>query len=288
MVGDAVELAAAFDGAGPDDDVVVMLTGMSYSDVGIDFVADAEIAVLGSGNTTISGNRPGGLISTGGSGIVYFGGVSISGNISGNGIACSGTSVWLDDSEVRNNAQVGLDVSGGCAAHLRRSVVRANDSGGIVASGSPIYLVNTAVAENVDTLDVAGIRITNGELWASYSTIVANLAVADAIDNIQCFGNPVGEVRNSIVTAIAGSSISGCDMINWNTNALDTDLGGSNQPVGYEVGWFEPAEGDYHLTTAGETIFMGIASWQPGDPLTDIDGDAIPTDGPSFPGYDQP
>ena len=31
------------------------------------------------------------------------------------------------------------------------------------------------MGENVDTQDIAGIRITNGELWASYSSVVANL-----------------------------------------------------------------------------------------------------------------
>jgi hypothetical protein len=53
--------------------------------------------------------------------------------------------------------------------------------------------------------------------------------------------------------------------------------------------WFAmPDMGDYHLTTSGETEFADIAMWQEGDPLTDIDGDPIPTDMPSFPGYDQP
>ena len=32
---------------------------------------------------------------------------------------------------------------------------------------------------------------------------------------------------------------------------------------------------------------MGIAEWVDGDPLTDFEGDAIPTDAPSFPGDDQ-
>ena len=33
---------------------------------------------------------------------------------------------------------------------------------------------------------------------------------------------------------------------------------------------------------------MDIAQWDEGDPLFDFEGDAIPTDMPSFPGYDQP
>ena len=55
------------------------------------------------------------------------------------------------------------------------------------------------------------------------------------------------------------------------------------------AGWFVSlGMNDYHLTTAGETAFMDIAMWQTGDPLADVDGHPIPTDVPSFPGYDQP
>jgi len=71
-------------------------------------------------------------------------------------------------------------------------------------------------------------------------------------------------------------------------NALDHDLGGSNFNVGYDATWFSPDDGDVHLTPAGEAVLMDIAMWQPGDPSADIDGDPIPTDVPSFPGYDQP
>ena len=33
---------------------------------------------------------------------------------------------------------------------------------------------------------------------------------------------------------------------------------------------------------------MDIAMWEDGDPTADVDGDDIPTDMSSFPGYDQP
>ena len=278
-----LRMAASQPGAGR---VAIHLTGNNYALSQLLEVTDDEVAIIGAGAESISRNGDP-IFTVSGTGIVYLSRVAVE-NGSGDGLNCSGTSVWLDDTIVRNNAQAGMDISGGCAAHLRRGMVSANGSGGIVASGSPVYLVNTAVGENVDTQDIAGIRITNGELWVSYSSIVANLAVMDPVDNIQCFGTPAGEIRNSIVVAMAGNSASGCGSLTWENNGLDADLSGTNVSVGYAAGWFDPAEGDFHLTTTGETTFTDIAMWQEGEPTTDVDGDPIPTDMPSFPGYDQP
>jgi hypothetical protein len=109
------------------------------------------------------------------------------------------------------------------------------------------------------------------------------------VDNIRCLGTPTIDVRNSIVVAFGDNSISGCANMGWTNNALDTmSLDSVNSPVSYNAAWFDPAEGDYHLTTAGATDLADLATWQPGDPLFDFDGEPIPTDMPSFPGYDQP
>jgi len=35
--------------------------------------------------------------------------------------------------------------------------------------------------------------------------------------------------------------------------------------------------GNFHLQNDGLSLFADIAQWQPGDPLTDIDGDPRPT-----------
>lgn len=289
MVANTAALETALGGLSAEDDAVLVLTGSDYSGLSVDLVASAEVAILGDGAQTLSGNSSGAFFGSGGNSYVYLAGVTLAGNVSGDGLSCSGASVWLDDAEVRNNAQVGLDVSGGCEAHLRRTVVRANNSGGVVVSGSVLRLENSAVGENVDTQDVAGIRITNGEFYATYTSVVANLAVMDSADNIQCFGSPTGEVRNSIIVAQAGSSISNCGGIDFSGNALDSSAFGlMNENTGYNAAWFSPAEGDFTLTASGQTTFMDIAQWVEGDPLFDFEGDAIPTDVPSFPGYDQP
>ena len=287
-VANTAALEAALSGLSADDDLVLVLTGSDYSGLSVDLVAAAEVAILGDGTQTLSGNRPGGLIATGGGSIIYFGGVSVVSNSSGDGLSCSGSAVWVDDSEVRNNAQVGLDVSGGCEAHLRRTVVRANNGGGLVVNGASLNARNSAISTNLGSNP--GIQVINGTLEATYSTIVGNFASGGTPDTMQCT-NPSGFVRNSIVVGEGSSSISGCSALTWDNNAVDTtSLGVTNENVGaWDSGWFTlPESGDFTLTASGELEFMDIGQWAEGDPLFDFEGDAIPRDMPSFPGYDQP
>ncbi|MBL4683325.1 MAG: hypothetical protein JKY37_01955 [Nannocystaceae bacterium] len=289
--GSTAQLEAAFSGAGANADVVVVLTGSNYSNVSIDFVTNAEVAVIGDGSQDISGNTSGGIVGTGGSSIVYFAGVSIAGNISGDGLSCSGTSVWLDDSEVRNNAQVGLDVSGGCAAHLRRTVVAVNNGGGIDQVGGELRMTNSVVALNGGSVSpFGGLSIDGVDILVSYTTIAGNDSQNTGM-SIRCSGANTGEVRNSIVSGEDASSVDPCAGVRVLSSGVDEGgLGGTNTNVGaFDPGWFSnPAMGNYHLTGSGETVFMDIADWVTGDPLFDVDGDPIPTDMPSFAGYDQP
>lgn len=291
MVANTTALETALGGVSANDDVVLVLTGSDYSGLSVDLVASAEVAILGDGSQTLSGNRPGGLVATGGSSIVYFAGVSVQSNGSGDGLSCSGSAVWLDDAEVRNNAQVGLDVSGGCEAHLRRTVVRANSGGGITADGgvTSLSLENSVVADNVGATAGPGVRVLGAELSMTYSVVVSNGTFANP-DNLECLSGAGGSVRNSIISGPSGNSIVTCNALTFSSSAVDaTGLGGSTVNVGaYDSTWFSPADGLYTLTASGETEFMDIAQWVEGDPLFDFEGDVIPTDVPSFPGYDQP
>ncbi len=65
---------------------------------------------------------------------------------------------------------------------------------------------------------------------------------------------------------------------------------GTNVDIGAAMpAWFvELGMNDFHLSAAGEGVFADIAMWQDGDPITDVDGDAIALGAPSVPGYDQP
>ena len=289
-VANTAALEAALSGLSADDDLVLVLTGSDYSGLSVDLVAAAEVAILGDGTQTLSGNRPGGLIATGGGSIIYFGGVSVVSNSSGDGLSCSGSAVWVDDSEVRNNAQVGLDVSGGCEAHLRRTVVRANNGGGIDQTGGGLSLGNAVVAGNGGSFSAfGGISLDGVEVEVVYTTIAGNDS-QNAGMSFRCSGTNSGAVRNSIIVGADPASVD-CSGATFGSNAVDeTGLGATNQMVGaFDAGWFSsPAGGDFTLTASGEMEFMDIGQWAEGDPLFDFEGDAIPRDMPSFPGYDQP
>jgi hypothetical protein len=283
-------LRNAITGAAGADQVVVRLTGSNYALSQLLEVTDDEVAILGSGSQVISRNGDP-VITVSSSGIVYFSELAVA-NGSGNGVNCSGTSIWLDDTEVRNNAQVGLDISGGCAAHLRRTVVRANAGGGMVVDGATTSLAmeNSVVGDNVGAAAGPGVRVISADIAITYSTVVSNGTFANP-DNIECLSGAGGEVRNSIFSGPNGNSIITCAGLSWDYNAMDTSgLGGTNDNVGmYDAAWFvSPGTGNYGLSSAGEPEFMDIAQWQDGDPLADFEGDPIPTDMPSFPGYDQP
>jgi len=289
MIGNTVDLSAALAALGPDDDAVFVLEAGTYG-VTVDVGSNAEVAVLGGGMVapTLTGNGVQ-SVEVFGNGIVYLGNVQVSNtDVGGNGLACAGTSVWLDDSRVRNN-QLGMDISGTCAAHLRRTVIDTNAAGGIDISSGQLSMRNSAVGRNGDDLSssIGGMRLDGTVVDITYSSIIGNEAINPARGSLFCLGGETGSIRNSIVVG-AGSSIDGCDGITFSNDALD-DPGVTGMDL-VNVGptmpaWFAGLGlGDFHLTATGEMVFGGLATWQPGDPLTDFDGDPIATDGESTPG----
>lgn len=283
------ELTAAIASLGAMGRAVFVLEPGTYN-VTILLGASTEVAILGKGTTVLAGNSPR-AVDVYQDAIVYLDGVQVV-NGSGSGIVCDSASVWLDDGQVRNNSALGLDISGGCAVRLRRAAVRANPGGGMDLSGvtSTLAMRNSLVSDNVGPAAIPGIRAISSQVEITYSVIVSNGTFA-APDNLECLSGASGSVRNSIIAGPAADSIVTCGALTWGNNAVDTaGLGASNTDVGnYNGAWFiSPGMGNYRLTSTGETVFDGIALWQDGDPITDIDGDPIPTEGPSFPGYDQP
>lgn len=291
MVGSSMELSAALGGLAPDGRAVLVLASGTYG-VTVDIGSSAEVAILGAGMSSpiLTGNGPQ-SVEAYGNAIVYLANVQISNAaIGGSGLSCSGTSVWLDDSAVTSNGQLGLDVSG-CDAHLRRSVVAYNGGGGLDMSGGQLRISTSAIGINGNDLSsiVGGMQLNGTSIEITYSSLVGNEALDGARGSVFCVGGESGVVRNSIVIG-AGDSISACEGITFRGSALDTSIAGTNVDVGPTApAWFVGlGVGDFHLTTAGQMTFAGIALWEPEDPATDIDGDPIDPDQPSTPGYDQP
>lgn len=293
-VASAAELNAALSSVAGSNRAVIRVVAGDYIGVTAELLSSVEVAIIGVGSPTISGNTVSGIFAVGSSAILYVSDVALGPNGSGHGVACSGHSVWLDDVRIRNSAQAGVHASLGCEAHLRRVMLRANQDGAIAASGNATRVViqNSALVANNNGEETPAIGLNSGaDIDMTYSTVVGNLAGIGSIDSLACSASSTGSVRNSIITSQQASSIGGCGTVSFEHNALDTEgLGATNENIGaYDSTWFAgPASGDVRLTETGATELLGVAQWQPGDPRTDVDGTPIPAEAASHPGYHQP
>lgn len=291
-VSDAAELSVAVAGLRTDDRMAFLLDPGFYP-LTIDIGDSAEIAIIGMGEDapvlTGDGAR---AVEVFGNAIMYLSNVRVSNsNASGDGLECSGRSAWVDDSRLEDN-RFGIAMSGGCFVHTRRTLIADNSGGGIDSSGGDLSLRNSAVSLNGNgfSSEVGGFRLTNTTVEITYTTIAANESMVPGEASISCIGGgEMGEVRNSIIVG-AGQELGDCVGIMFASNAVDTGIGGSNIDVGSVMAtWFTGlGTGDLHLSPEGAMVFGGIAQWQMGDPVADIDGDPIPSDMSSVPGYDQP
>ena len=68
-----------------------------------------------------------------------------------------------------------------------------------------------------------------------------------------------------------------CPVVMFTNNGADQNLGAGNQDVGpLNPDWFMALPSGLSLTLDGAAVFGGLAVWNTGDPLTDIDGDLRP------------
>ena len=291
-IANAAELAAAVAGLEVDDRAVLVLDPGFYPTT-IDFGDSTEVAVIGSAfNPPILAGDGARSAEVFGNAIVYLSNVEVSNsNVAGDGIQCTGRSVWVDDSLLDGN-RIGIAASSGCFVHARRTTVIQNTTRGIECSGADLSLRNSAVGLNGNgfTSAVGGLLLANTTVDIVYSSVVANQSSVPGEASMSCTGGELGEVRNSIIVS-TGGGVGGCAGITFANNAVDdAGIGGTNVDVGATMGsWFTGlATGDFHLSAAGAGVFADIAQWQAGDPVTDIDGDPVPNMTPSAPGYDQP
>lgn len=290
-INDTIELLLTIDQIGKRDHAVFVLASQTF-DTTIGVGDDVELALLGdpSDPPVLLGDGPR-VIDIFGNAIVYLAGVQVS-NLSGNGIECSGTSVWVDDGQVRSNVGRGFQTSAGCATHLRRSLVLNNISGGLSMEGGLLHAQNSVIGFNGDELTSlsGGLRLDGTQVDMTYTTVVGNESATVSRGSLFCVGGESGEIRNSIIVG-SGNTIDGCNAITFSNNATDDpSIVGSNIDVGAaNAAWFiDLSMNNFRLSGAGQATFADVAQWQEGDPLTDADGDAIPMGRPSFPGYDQP
>ncbi|MEM6996145.1 MAG: hypothetical protein AAF721_36900 [Myxococcota bacterium] len=275
-VSDITELEAALT-IGAGSQLVINLTAETFT-VGGTFSVNGEVAILGQPGTVITGGATN-LFAFGGDGqYLYVADVAVDTGPF-RAFNCSGAGgLWLDDTVVDGYA---LGVYSGCETHLRRGrYVSTDDTGAAVEmlAGGELFAENVAFGPGGEV----PIRLTDATADLRYVTIAGNAL------SLICMGGASGTIRNSILVSPTGGSITPGCQLSFVDNAVDGGFGFGDDVGVYDPAWFvSPAVGDFHLTPAGQATFGGIADWDDGDPLLDVDGDPRPQDRAGFPGIDE-
>ena len=255
--------------------------------------AGAEIAIIGTGSTAITGATSGvygwaiPLLEI--AGIVYLGSVDIRSpatvmtaiEVSGSSQQSPPPSLWLDDVNL-TEFHTALRM-GNVEVHIRRSVVRSTDNYSIRAEGGGLYVENSVLGPD-DTVPSYNPLLAIGTyLDVRYSNLWGSDWAIDCTDSVDAPTR--GTIRNSILLNQDASAVSidpDC------TEVTSTGNAGTGLAVNPQSTWFTNIpESNFHLTTTGANQLGTTAQWAAGDPLVDIDGEARPQDSRGYAGIDQ-
>lgn len=163
-------------------------------------------------------------------------------------VSGNGSGLFVEQTEVVQNAGGGITVAGGGYLRLRNSIVGGNGA-------APALSVAAGVAELVDVTAV-GVGI-NGR------ALTCGVAGSAAVRNSILFGEDDADeldCSDAVVTYSASEQAipgMGNESVALTTDSFDTWL-----------------SANFHLSGAGAGIVADIARWTTGDPLVDIDGEA--------------
>lgn len=267
-VSDAAEAEAALAQAEPDGQLVMRLTPHEFNFTTIlnyqAGVSPTEVALIGPGASITVGIRHPILAPP----LLYVSGISFEGGPQNLIEGDSASEVWLDDVSINSFLASPLLIG---TANLRRSQIR----------GPVGVFLDHLVAENSSFGPGGDPVITTTE-----SIDLRYVSIVDVATLFDCNGS-TGVVRNSIL--LAGDGVSQCGGVVFSNNASNLrSVGGTIVPI-YDPDWFVVSSGSrFFLSESGQEVFDGIADWDEGDPLFDIEGDPRPTDFPGYPGVDEP
>lgn len=196
---------------------------------------------------------------------VFIEGLRIANNSSNVGLSMSGGQAWLDRVQLVQN-EMGALLDDGAQAVFRNSTVGYLTGGGYIA----IYAADASIEVLYSTL-IGDAASGQSLLCGPSATVLARNSI---VGNYE--GNPIECAQAEISYSLTTDAFPGEG--NQNVGSLDTDY------------FVDYSSGNFHLSPSYAGLFAGIARWQPGDPLTDLDGDPRPSiDGASdYAGADIP
>ncbi|MCA9698251.1 MAG: hypothetical protein KC431_12055 [Myxococcales bacterium] len=177
----------------------------------------------------------------------------------------------------RGSTNSAVTASLGGTGFVTNSTFANSTQAAIVVSDGTMHVRNSFVGVQAS---VPAISMSSGTLDIAYSTIIGGTSLNSP--GISCTGGS-GNVRNSIIlTSGNAAEINNCAGLNTSEGAfLEADAPAAFNELST---WFvDVPNADFHLTGTPANVFDAIATfatWNTGDPTTDIDGDPrMSTDG---------
>ncbi|MCA9700804.1 MAG: hypothetical protein KC431_24970, partial [Myxococcales bacterium] len=201
-----------------------------------------------------------------------------------------GSVLYLHGLRIKHSVQGGISVDGGKLWASATQFTADTSGTAVVNNGGYIDLQNcflTSNANNTNALHVDGSMFN-----VSYTTIVAGFTFMNNVGRaLSCSGGSGGSLRNSLLITQSDAIEFECPGLAPVSSAFETMIPG-NTAIGLlmDASWFDDLpSGDLHLTDVAPMALSTAATWQPGDPPTDIDGEARPSEsGPDYAGADRP
>ena len=185
-------------------------------------------------------------------------GVTISGTQNGNGtgVVINGGSAWVEACQIVNNVGGGI----------------------FLDNGGGLSVTNSTVGGDLNSIDA--IEVADGSATILYSTLFGGGDFGGGATALRCMDGTDVTVRNSLLVATAAGDEIICEGAQIEDNALEMSIPNNVQigPI-EDYSWFIDApNGDFHLSGTHPDAINTAATWQPGDPSTDIDGDPRPSE----------
>lgn len=198
-----------------------------------------------------------------------------------------GAIAYLDDVRLRGNLQASVPALAvqGATVYLRGGDISANSGSAIVADNATVVVQGSRIVRNGGGISATGgssVTLTNvfasGPLnenavnieGSTFTAVYSTLGNATFNDDaaLRCDEFSTVALRNDVVVSQGGASAIECASATIVTSALADDT--SVPP--FDDDWFaDYNDDDFHLDPSHP--FAGLAEWQAGDPLIDIDGE---------------
>lgn len=247
---------------------------------GFALTTDKRIAIVAQGDAHIGDDSSYEAIYVSGGATAYLSGVHVT-RAGDAAIKCLDRArLWVDASQVRDNAGTGIRGDDCLRLVVRRSEITGNAGHGLdIAQNTALELRSSVVACNGrrDAQDL-GIRVENSRFDIRASTVASNRSSTRST-NLRCMADldhagPLGGlIQDSIFVGPDMFSVD-CPWADWAHSVVDDESVRGPGVVAvkeWSQNWFM-GSCDMHLRPLAAHPFADVGEWEPGDPRYDIDG----------------